>query len=546
MMTLIQQNYGASNRTLPLLLKALLSLSPLIFSQISLAKTTAPKCAFSISESSIGCTFRPISRFALSGVRIEAPALVSQTMWSVSSLSLGDSVLSDGTAGQVNHDPRNAFNFQARLGLNIDTRKKYFPFIFSAHYEQDFISGFFRGGESEADAIALPLEQNPEYNAIRKAYARLTLGPFLTVSAGRMTSHWGLGLLANDGAHGWQPKSAYFGDPRGGDRVNRVLLATGPWTRKKIIFSMAYDKVASDDILLNEDQAEQIILAAIYGYKKTTQIGAYVVQRTQDIPQTIEGINRQKETKVNVYDIYAKTRWRLPNDLKLYAEFEGVVIDGTTTLAPSPEFPKNDVVQLALATKLKLEGSRAGLVLDMIYASGDQNFDDGSQNGFKADPNYELGLLLFRHVIASHTGRAPITASDPNLVGRPSEDLDRFPSRGSVTNTIAVFPRAWARLTDGLEVYGGPLVAWGDVPLADPRNTRFNGGYPINLLGGQGGTYLGTELDLGLRFLMDLGGVARVNIGFEGAVFLPGNAFKSSGESMAQMYGGRLMAHTKF
>ena len=182
----------------------------------------------------------------------------------------------------------------------------------------------------------------------------------------------------------------------------------------------------------------------------------------------------------------------------------------------------------------------------MIYASGDQNFDDGSQNGFKVDPNYELGLLLFRHVIASHTGRAPITASDLNLVGRPNEDLERFPSRGSVTNTIAIFPKAWARLTDGLEVYGGPLVAWGEVPLADPRNTRFNGGYPINLLGGQGGTYLGTELDLGLRFLMDLGGVARFNIGFEGAVFLPGNAFKSSGESMAQMYGGRLMAQTKF
>ena len=39
------------------------------------------------------------------------------------------------------------------------------------------------------------------------------------------------------------------------------------------------------------------------------------------------------------------------------------------------------------------------------------------QNAFRMDPNFEVGLLLFRHVLAAQTGRAPVTAGDPTLVG---------------------------------------------------------------------------------------------------------------------------------
>ena len=498
-----------------------------------------------IGSDNQSCAYRPLSRFAIGGIRIEAPALISQTMWNVSSLPLGAAVSTDSTQDPITYDPRRAFNFQARLGLSIDTRKLYYPLSFAAHYEQDFLSGFFRGGESTADAIELPLSQNPSYNEIRKAYARLTLGPLLTLQGGRMTSHWGLGLLANDGAHGWTPGSAYFGDPRGGDRVNRLQLSTGPWGRQMLILSAAMDQVIEDDILLNDDKATQYIFAVLLGYQKPTQLGAYVVNRTQEIPQSIDGELRQKQTKVTVFDVYAKSRWTLSRDYKLHAQVEGVFINGETSLAPSPEFPENQVRQLALASRIEMKGTKNGAVLDLIYASGDQNFDDGAQNAFRADPNYELGLLLFRHVMSAQTGRSPITASDPNLVGRPNEDLDRFATRGSVTNTLAAFPRAWMRLSSGVEIYGGPLLAWGEVPLADPRNTRFNGGYPINLLGGSGGRYLGTELDAGLRYLLSMGG-AQLNLGVEGAAFYPGDAFTGSESKMDPVYGARFMAQARF
>ena len=364
-----------------------------------------------------------------------------------------------------------------------------------------------------------------------------------------MTSHWGLGLLANDGAHGWSPGSAYFGDPRGGDRVQRIMVSTGPWTRGNLVLLGAYDKALGDDILLNDDEARQVVVAAIYGFRKRTQIGAYAVMRTQDnIPAgSPDEPERAKQTRVSVYDVYAKSQWKLTESLKLFAELEAIFIQGETDLAPTPENPTNEVLQAALAARVQLKGRRAGGVLDFIYASGDQNFDDGSQNAFKADPNYELGLLLFRNVLAAQTGRAPVTAGDPNLVGVPAEDLDRFPTRGSVSKPIALFPRAWLRLSDGVELYGGPLLAWGEVPLADPRNTRFNGGYPVNLLGGEGSQYLGTELDLGLRSTFGLWEGLTVQLGAEGGVFFPGGAFtQADGSTMAPVYGGRLMGRISF
>lgn len=491
---------------------------------------------------------RPVSRFSIYGVRLEIPAQVSNTLWGVSSIPLGEAIEDDHTTAEtVAYTPSRALNYQVRLGLNIDTRKLFSPIFFSAHYEQDFLTGFFSGGEAEVNGIAMPLSQNAQRNVIRKAFARLTLGPVLTVRGGIMTSHWGLGLLANDGNHGWTPGSAYFGDPRGGDRVQRILLATGPWTKDKLLLSVAYDKVLGDDVLLNDDTAHQMIFAAVYGYGKETQVGAYVVRRDQDIPQP--SLGRNKKTSVWVYDVHAKSSWYLGDEAKLSAELEGVVIEGETTLAPNPEFSKNDVLQAALAAKINLSFGASGGVLDIIYATGDQNFDDGAQNAFRADPNYEMGLLLFRQVLSAQTGRSPITAGDLNLVGVPNEDLDRFPTRGSVSNTIAVFPKGWLRIYDGLELYGGPLFAWGETSLADPRNTRFNGGYPVNLLGGEGGRYLGTELDLGIRAQLGLWRGATLNLGAEGGAFFPGDAFKGEEPNdltMGAVYGGRLMVRANF
>jgi hypothetical protein len=140
----------------------------------------------------------------------------------------------------------------------------------------------------------------------------------------------------------------------------------------------------------------------------------------------------------------------------------------------------------------------------------------------------------------------PVHASDPNLLGIPSDDLDRLPTRGSITNTIAIFPRAWIRPFDGFEVYGGPLIAFSEVPYSDAFNSRLAGGEPKNALDGDAGQYYGTEFDLGMRLTGLLWGT-QLQLGVEGAIFLPGDAFvNADGLDMDLVYGGRAMVNYAF
>mgnify|MGYP003308926972 CR=1 FL=1 len=88
---------------------------------------------------------------------------------------------------------------------------------------------------------------------------------------------------------------------------------------------------------------------------------------------------------------------------------------------------------------------------------------------------------------------------------------------------MAIFPRAWVRPVDGLEIYGGPLIALSDVVYSDAFNSRIAGGDPQNALNVEPGGYYGTELDLGTRWTGIFWG-AEVQVGLEGAVFIPGSA----------------------
>ena len=201
---------------------------------------------------------------------------------------------------------------------------------------------------------------------------------------------------------------------------------------------------------------------------------------------------------------------------------------------------------MAGVVRMKVDGGIWGTVLDILYASGDQNFDDESVNNFRIDKNFEMGMLLFKHIIAAQSSMTPVHASDPNLLGTPSDDLDRLPTRGSITNTIALFPRAWVRPMDGLEFYGGPLIAFAEVPYSDAFNSRLAGGEPRNALDGAAAQYYGTEFDLGMRVTGLLWGT-QLQFGVEGAVFLPGDAFvNADGLDMDLVYGGRAMVNYGF
>lgn len=436
---------------------------------------------------------------------------------------------------------------RVRLGAAYDSRGWKSGLRLVAEAELDAISGTY-SLRPAVDGLGMPDSEKFTYLP-RKANVKAHFGDKLQVGAGLMTSHWGLGLLANDGAHEWTPGSARFTDPRGGDRVLRAFAATGPFTNLGLVGVLAGDLVWDDDVLLtgadlpegmDDDKAWQVVAALTAGgAAKGKSAGVYIVHRRQT---TADG----RQLAVTVFDATGRLKFDVGQKASLALEFETAFLLGGTDLAASPEHPEQPIRQLGVAARATFDAGKAGAVLDVTFASGDQNPDDGLQNAFKADPNYEMGLFLYRHVLSAQSGRSYTTGGDPDLVGVPSQGIERLPNRGSLTNTIAVFPRGFWRPIDSLEIYGGPLIALSSVPLSDPLNTRVAGGELRNATDAEPGLYLGTEVDVGVRWRLTRG-MHQVTLGAEGGVLLPGTALAlSDGASMPPVMGGRAVLDYRF
>ena len=419
----------------------------------------------------------------------------------------------------------------ARLGIRIESDRRRTVSML-AEVEADLGVGAWT--ENPILAGTTMPDAEPLVFQARKAYARLSLGNVFHFGAGLMTSHWGMGLVSNDGAHGWEPGSARFSDPRSGSRVLRGFVGTGPLTRAGLVATLAVDRVVGDHTLLPGDEAVQFIGALLLGFEKQTQGGVYIVHRRQ---QAADG----NDFNVTVFDAAIRSTIPLARHLQLTLEGEAVAVTGNSTLAPTPEVPRHDVLQIGAAARATLSANAVGAVVDFLYATGDGNFDDRRQTAFKADPNYEMGLLLFRYVQAAQTGRASVTAGDPNLVGVAPQNIDRFATRGGASNTVLVFPRFYVRPVAGLEFYGGPLIAFAASANADPLNSRLAGGGPRNALDGRPGNYYGTEMDLGLRFRTLLRGT-ELTVGAEWGLLSPGSALRTAdGGVMGMVQGGRFI-----
>jgi hypothetical protein len=475
--------------------------------------------------------YRPMLRHETEYLSIEAPAAARARLEAISTFPLDR----DGT----NLDSNFFFLPQVRIGTRIENRKEW-PVRLQFEYEHDVVTGTGSGAPRQEIGERLPNGEKI-HDELRRLQLRATIpSAHLQVSGGYMLSHWGLGMVANDGAHGWTPGSAYFGDPRSGDRVIRFLASTLPLTDYNLIFRVAYDyDVVDDEILVGNDEAYQVIGSMLVGAGQPHWGGLYVVYRSQDSDQ-------RRGFDAVLYDLTASTRWSLDKLGIFTLAGEFAVVTGSTNLAQTPELAKHDLFQIGAAVRAALDRGNHGFVFDFLFASGDENFDDDDQNSFRVDPNLEYGLMLFRQVMAAQTGRTTVTAADPNLVGRPVPDLDRIPTGGAPANTVTLFPRAWWRpMEEGLEVYGGPLFALSDVSYADPFNTRINGGNPHNPLGGKPGSFYGTELDLGLRYLGFVRDVELL-VGLEAGVLITGNAFTQlDGRTMGDVWGGRFMLEAR-
>lgn len=500
-----------------------LALAALVESAPALAE---PPPQAASNEANQAEDYRPILAYRFRGLEIAAPIMLAGRLEGVKSFPTDR----DGASFQSGA----ALSPLVRVGVRFRSVKPLAGmFMFLAEYEHDVITGTWTQNDL-LQGEGMPNGQSFT-TQVRKGFGRFSVGPYFTVGGGLMVNHWGLGLIANDGAHGWEPGSARFIDARNGDLVLRGFVATGPLTDARLVTTFAIDKVRSDDVLLEGDSAYQFIASTLVGYERPNQIGFFFVHREQTHAD-------KSFLQVNVADVAGKATIDL-RGLTLTLSAEGAVVFGRTNVGPTVEVPESRVLQLGGVVRASLASGRMGGVLDVIYASGDSNAYDGKVTGFKTDPNFDPSLLLFRYVYAAQTGRGVATASDPKLSAVPPLGVERLASRGGITNTLAVFPRFWVRPVKGLEAYGGVLFAAAPEKISDALNTRLAGGSPRNALDARPGAYWGTEIDVGLRYRVILRGM-ELSAGVEGGLLLPGSALNGSGTptiAIGPVYGGRFM-----
>lgn len=349
--------------------------------------------------------------------------------------------------------------------------------------------------------------------------------PIGVVRAGLQPSHWGLGLLANDGDH-----EVPFGDYRYGNRNIRVLFATRPFGAD-VPFNviLAGDLVYADPIArLREDQrAWQAVMAALYG-DEDRGVGAYVVYRHQTSDALGGGpIPAQIEERLKVWIVDAFARWDFaePSGGKIFAGFEGIYFHGTANLARTAENPNQDVRQGLFATQVGREGETVDAVLEGGWSSGDANPDDGVQRRASMHPDHRIGLILFPELLAWSSARAANLARSDELVGRPSPGSDLLPTDGGVSGAAYLFNHYTIRPVDWLDVRAGWVWGRATTDVVDPYRARAES----RQVGWRGGDRrnrdLGIEVDASVVAHLTLPRELDLELGIEGGVAVPGRAF---------------------
>lgn len=359
------------------------------------------------------------------------------------------------------------------------------------------------------------------------------LSPIGLFRAGLQPSHWGLGILANDGT-----REPPFGDYRFGDRAVRLAFATKPGGEDSDFYvALAGDLVFNDltaDVT-DGDRALQGILSAFYR-RDERQIGVYAVYRSQR-SEYDTGImaptGEDGRLDIFAFDAFGRWDWDEPSGGTAFIAAEGAVILGETSLTldvPSVDSgdDDDDVRQFLVAGQIGRLSDDLDVVVEVGYTSGDSNTEDDYQRRATMDPDHRIGLIMFPEVVAWQTARSASLAGSPDLFGRPSPGSELLPTNGGVSGATYLFPYAVYRPLDWLDIRLGMVWARASADVVDPYRQR-SASSSSNYMGGDASARdMGIEFDGAVRLLYELPHGVRVNAGIEGGIFLPGHAFDDS------------------
>ena len=377
---------------------------------------------------------------------------------------------------------------------------------------------------------------------VRRLYGDVVT-PIGLFRIGRQAFTEGASLAVNDG----DGRRNRWGFARRGNSADRVLFATKPLEAfkppserdktetKGAFLILAYDRLVGDDPNRYKDDLHNYI-TAVRWMEPRHALGT--------------------DAEVRLFHAY---RWSSNNDTGIHAvggrvmstfgeisaAVESTIVAGSTReISEAFRVITNDP---AVAQTITQVGTR-GVVrwdrplftayLEADYASGDsdpQTRTPLTQFRFAEDTN--VGLLMFKHVLAYQTARAAAAGVEllKNL-GAPSYPLEAVATRGSFTNAFAIFPQFDVHPVPEVLIRGGVLMAWAPSKVVDPIvSLQRRDGVAIeddlvNFVGGKPGRYYGTELDGRVQWkFMD-----HFAADLEAAILFPGSALQDANGDAAR------------
>ncbi|GAC1598629.1 MAG: hypothetical protein NVS4B10_09250 [Myxococcales bacterium] len=394
----------------------------------------------------------------------------------------------------------------------------------------------------------------------RHLFAQLRV-PAGVVEFGQMPSHWGMGMVTH-GGNGEEETD--FGDVRFGDIVDRVLYATRPFAglgprvewAQRLTLALAGDLIYRDryaSFLLADggglqvgDVAFQAVGELRFDPTDKTRAGLYVARRVQSYAK------EQGNRHVWIFDLHARTLFELGlfGGSTLALEGEGAQVYGGTSHVTSLASPGSTrISQQGGALRAVLSASQLEGELEAGYASGDASPFSGESNAFAMSRDYKVSLVLFDEVLLFQSQNAARRLSDPRLSGRPQPGVDLVPTEGAVTDALYLKPTIRYRpalLGGRVRFVGSLLWARAPQPYVDLYNALLSS-RPRNAFNAAAGQSYGLELDAGVSYRERFGTQLGVELGLQGGVLFPGNAFNfPDGTRMGRAYAAKLRATLTF
>ena len=347
--------------------------------------------------------------------------------------------------------------------------------------------------------------------------------PWFVVLAGQQYSHWGFGLLANDGRR--QP--GRFGFSEHGDISDRLILATRPfafadgWPSQVVLAVGGGLTYRDENCSLRDGDIGGEVLGSLFYRVPGLEFGTYIAGRIQqDDAGTF--------VHATAIDLFGSLDPESGTE-GLVLGGEVVLLIGSTDRVVQPEHPGGlDISALGAVLRAGWQFGwlQGRALLEFGYASGDGDPYDAVVTSFSFDPDYNVGLVLYDVLLRQLSARAAEQVADPERVGQPPSGTDQLPSSGQVSNTFYFYPTASIKPLRQMTLMAGLLLAFSSTPFAQAWRTFESGGVATNPYGkSEAGHYLGCEFDLGVDWNQPLWQQLSVSAGLQVGWFVPGSAF---------------------